>query len=77
MLLIRLFTIVIKEKPYENGVSQAIKNTKVAVIQGTVHTYPEGFEYAAFSLWIRLTSTRIRRIRQRIFLLRVRDEEML
>ena len=33
---------------------------------GPVHTYPDIFESATFSFRIRLPSTRIRRIRQRI-----------
>ena len=40
--------------------------TYPAAFLGPVHTYPDIFESATFSFQIRLPSTRIRRIRQRI-----------
>ena len=36
------------------------------ISKGLVHTYPDIFESATFSFRVRLPSTRIRRIRQRI-----------
>ena len=44
----------------------ALKSNDFSSDLGPVHTYPDIFESATFSLRIRLPSTRIRRIRQRI-----------
>ena len=50
----------------ERDCSLAVFNQKICKQLGPVHTYPDIFESATFSFWIRLPSTRIRRIRQGI-----------
>ena len=61
-----LFLIHFSQPKKDKALSFTMQHNNIIVPLGPVHTYTDIFESATFSLRIRLPSTRIRRIRQRI-----------